>query len=335
MTVMMKKEAEEMGNLFLTLACGDYDRIKPLTEGQVKIRGIDLNHIPIEPKELFWRMLRHKEFDASELSLAAYTITRAQGKKWFMAVPVFPSRVFRHSAIYIHEDSGIKKPQDLAGKKVGIREYHMTAAVWVRGILQHEYGVPPNKINWFRPEGEERIDYPVPKGLPLKSIPENKSIYGMLEAGELDALVDPAPPISMCKPNGSVRRLFPDYKAVEMEYFRKTKIFPIMHTLVVKHEIHQRYPWVTSSLYNAFCQAKEVCYRKLYPRANHLTGAWLDVALAEERQVLGDDPWPYGLEANRHTIETLIQYLHEQGLIASKMPVEELFAPNTLGEPLG
>src|SRR3972149_4315643 len=191
-----------MGNLFLTLACGDYDRIRPLTDGQVKVLGIDLNHIPIEPKELFWRMLRNKEFDVSELSLAAYTMTRAQGKKWFLAIPVFPSRVFRHSAIYINEDSGIKKPQDLAGKKVGLREYHMTAAVWVRGILQHEYGVPPDKINWFRAGDEERIDYDVPKGLSLKAIPPGKTIYGLLEAGELAALGAPAPPISWLTGNG-------------------------------------------------------------------------------------------------------------------------------------
>ena len=330
-----RKEAKEMGELSLTLACGDYDRVRPLADGQVKARGINLHYIPMEPDELFLRMLRHKEFDAAELSFAAYIITRSQGKKWFVAVPVFPARVFRHSAIFVNEGSGIKKPQDLAGKKVGLEEYHMTAAVWVRGILQHEYGVPPDKIDWFRPEGEERVDYAVPKDLSLNQIPPDKNLYDMLEAGELDALVDPAPPASFLKGSGKVRRLFTDYKAVEMEYFRKTKIFPIMHILVVKQDIYQRYPWVAPSLYEAFCQAKEICYRRLYPRVKHLTGAWLDVALAEERQVLGDDPWPYGLEANRHTIETLMQYLHEQGLIASKLPVEELFAKNTLGAPLG
>ncbi len=320
-----------MGKLFLTLAGGDYDRIKPLINGQVEVKGIELNYIPMVTKYIFKRMLLYKEFDASELSFSTYIMTRAQGKRWFMAVPVFPSRVFRHSAIYINKDSGINKPQDMAGKKVGMQEYHMTAAVWVRGILQHEYGVTPDQINWFRAVQKERIDYDVPDGLSLKAVAPGKNLCAMLEAGELDALIDPAAPPSFLKAAGKVRRLFVDYKAVEMEYFQKTKIFPIMHTLVVKQEIYERYPWVASSLYDAFCQAKDICCRKLYPMAHGLTGAWLGAALAEEREILGDDPWPYGLEANRHTIETLMQYLQEQGLIANKLPVEELFAENTLG----
>ena len=324
-----------MAKLFLTLACRDYDRTRPLIYGQVQPAGIDLNYIITEPKELFWRMLRHQEFDASELSLSNYIMTRAQGKRWFVAVPVFPSRIFRHSAIYVNEGSGIKVPQDLAGKKVGVREYHMTAAVWVRGILQHEYGVAPEKIEWIRAGGEERIDYTLPEGLSLKAIPPDKDIYTMLQAGELDALVDPEPPAWLLKADGNVKRLFADFKSVEIEFFRRTKIFPIMHTLVIKREIYERHPWVASSLYKAFCQAKEASYRILGPNRDHLTGGWLDVALAEERGILGDDPWPYGLEANRNTIETLMQYLHEQGLISSKLPVEELFAKNTLGAPLG
>lgn len=324
-----------MAKLSLTLACGNYSHTRALMDRTVQPEGIELNYISLEPQEIFFRMLKHREFDVSELSLSAHIITRSQNKLGFVAVPVFPSRVFRHSAIYINEASGIKKPEDLAGKRMGTREYHMTAAVWVRGILQHDYGVPPQKITWYTVGGEEpgkreRIQFTPPSGVQFKGVPPDDNLNAMIERGDIDALMDPSVPASFLKKDSKVKRLFPDYRAVEQEYFKRTGIFPIMHTLAIKEEIYEKHPWVAISLYKAFCQAKELAYKWLFTGHSLLTSAWAGAAFAEERAVLGDDLWPYGLEPNRKTVETLAQYEVEQGLIPKAIAIESLFAKETV-----
>ncbi len=325
-----------MSKLFLTLACRDYDRTRALMDGTVQPEGIDLNFINMHVPEIFWRSLRHGEFDVCEMSMSGYLITRERQPQPFIAIPVFPSRVFRHNAIFINTMSGITKPEDLIGKKVGTPEYSMTAALWVRGHLQHEYSVPLEKILWFRggqkkPAGaEERVELNLPPNIRLEHIPSGKTLDGMLESGELDALISPEAPDGLRQGSPNVARLFASYKAVEMDYYKRTKIFPIMHTVCIKREIYDRHPWVAQSLYKAFCRAKDLCTAQLHEGTGRYTLPWWNAELEAEWEFFGGDLWPYGVENDRVTIEALTQYSFEQGLTHRKMSVEELFAPETL-----
>jgi len=327
-----------MAKLSITLACWDYDRTRPLMDGTIQPEGVELNYLPLPPSESFWRMIRYQEFDVSEMSLASYTILRSRGEAPFIAIPVFPSRIFRHGCIYINTASGIQRPEDLAGKRMGVPEYQMTAAVWIRGLLQHEYNVPPESIHWFYGGQEEPRKEPViaalPKGVRVEPIPPGKTLAGMLEEGELDALGTPQLPSPFLRRSPRVRRLFPNFREVEEAYFRKTGLFPIMHTIVIKESLYRAHPWLARSLFKAFEAAKELCYRNLYETsALKCTLVWLIDEVERERAILGEDYWPYGFEANRHVLETLTQYLVEQGLTERKVDPQELFAPNTL-EPL-
>ena len=325
-----------MAKLRLTLACWDYDRTKALMDGSVQPEGIELNYIPTFPTETFWRMVRYQEFDASEMSLSYYSVLRSRGETDFIAIPVFPSRYFRHSCIYVNADAGIERPEDLAGKRFGFPDYPMTAAVWIRGMLQHEYGLSLQDIRWVvggqeEPGRDSTVPESLPKGVSVESIPPDKTLAAMLEAGEIDALGTPNMPSPFLRKSPRVRRLFPDSRKVEMDYYRKTGIFPIMHTLVVKEAIYQAHPWVAQSLYKAFEEAKQRCLNDLYQtEALKYTIPWLIDEVEQAQAILGDDPWPYGFEANQATIETLTGYLLEQGLTQRKVDPEELFAPSTL-----
>lgn len=327
-----------MKKLHLSLACGDYDRTQALKEGSVQAQGIDLTYLTYRPSEIFWRMLKFQEFDVSEMSLSSYVLERSRGINRFIAIPVFPSRLFRHSFIFINTESGIQRPEDLAGKRVGVPEYQQTASVWIRGFLQHDYGVTPDKVLWINggledPGREEKVELRLPAGIRVEPAPAGRSLSQMLAAGELDALVTARAP--SCFINGSthVRRLFPDYRAVEADYFQRTGIFPIMHTIVMREDLHREHPWVAASLYYAFCEAKAVCYRRMVDSAALIyTLPWFLAELESERGVLGQDLWPYGLEANRSTIEALVRYSHEQGLAEHEIEVDSLFAPSTVEE---
>ncbi len=328
-----------MGRVAMTLACGRYDRTLPLFEGRAVPEGIDLNTIFLGYEELFWRMLRHEEFDASELSLSSYLMTRARGGPAFIAIPVFPARAFRHSSIYVNARTGIREPKDLLGKRVGVPEYQMTAALWVRGILEHHYGVPARDILWFnggleQPGREEKLPVHLPPGLCLEAIGSGQTLNRMLLEGELEALVTPRPPSAFTRGDPGVRRLFDDYKAEEAAYFKQTGIFPPMHTVVIRRRVYDAHPWVARSLYKAFCVAKQDCaLDRLFDGQLRFALPLLHAAVEESRRTFGDiDMWPYGLQANRHTLETLVQYSVEQGLIPAPVPVEELFAPETLDE---
>lgn len=325
-----------MTKLFLTLAIGDYDRTRALADGRVQPEGIDLNCMTMIVEETFHRMAAHTEFDASEMSLASYTIARARGDDRFIAIPVFPSRTFRHSAFWVNPAAGIEKAQDLAGKRLGVPEYQITAAVWARGILQHEYGVPPEAIRWYQggqenPGRQERIPIEIPPGVSVQPIGPGKTLNAMMEAGELDAILVARLPKPYLEGSPHFRRLFPNYREVEKDYFRRTGIFPIMHTVVIRRAVYDRHPWVAYSLFKAFQEAQAEAYHHLYESsALKVSLTWLLAYLEEERALMGEDPWPLGVEANHKTLETFVSYLHEQGLIPRPMPVEELFAPSTV-----
>jgi len=327
-----------MARLHLTVACGDYDRTKALQDGTVQAEGIRLNYIALQAEEIFWRMCNHEEFDASEMSLSNSITMRSRGNSPFVALPVFPSRFFRHSCIFINVDSGIEKPQDLKGKKIGAPEYSITAAVWIRGFLQDDYQVRAEEIQWFvggqeEPGRKERVALKLPPEIRVQAIPQDKTLNGMLESGEIDALISARAPSGFVKGSPKIRRLFPNYKEVEMDYYKRTKIFPIMHVLVIRKKVYEQHPWVARSLYKAFCEAKDRAIKAMHI-SNTLacTLPWLFAEIDELKATFGPDWWPYGIEPNRHVLETLIRYMGEQRLIEKPLKVEEVFAPSVSGE---
>lgn len=327
-----------MSKLKFAFACTPYDRMFALINGTVIPEGMDFNFIALEPEEIFWRQIRYKEWDSSEMSLSSYIMARSRGDDSFIAIPVFPSRFFRHSSIYINTQKGISGPEDLIGKNIGVPEYQMTAALWVRGILQHEYGVHPQDISWRSggeevPGREEKIKLQLPPDVDYQPIPKDKTLSGMLERGEIDALVSARAP--SCYTNGSpnVKRLFENYPDVEKAYYLKTQIFPIMHTVVIKRNIYNENPWVAMSLYKAFQASKDIILHNLHQWATlYATLPWLHSEVARTKEILGEDWWPYGINKNRLTLETVCQYSFEQGLSAKKMTLEELFAPETFDQ---
>jgi 4,5-dihydroxyphthalate decarboxylase len=317
--------------LRLTIAFWDYDRVRPLIDGTIKPEGIELAPIISRPSETFFRMLRHQEFEVSELSFSNYTMLRSRGDDAFTAIPVFPSRLFRHSCIYVNKTAGITAPRDLIGKRIGVPEYSMTAAVFARGLLLHEYGVQPETIEWFSGTQDglqrpSRIDFDLP-GVRLTRMPLEQDMGPMLERGEIDAIISPNAPKALAWPDSPVRRLFPDYRQVEKQYFAKTGIFPIMHTIVLRKDVYEKHPWAAASLYDAFVKAKQWAYSQLTETdALKLTLPWVVAETEETRRIMGDDFWPYGIEANRVSLQALPQYLHEQHLAPRVPAIEELFA---------
>ncbi|MCH8054947.1 MAG: ABC transporter substrate-binding protein [Deltaproteobacteria bacterium] len=325
-----------MGKIHLTLACWDYDRTRALQEGKVQVEGVDLTYLPLRVEETFWRMLRYQEFDAAELSMGSYLMARDKGFPRFVAIPVFPSRAFRHSCIYINTDSGIKEPRDLVGKRVGVPEYQITMAIWVRGILQHEYGVQPEKMKWFtggeeHPGRQDKIKHDLPQGIDIRPIGPNQTLSSMLEQGEIDAMISAHMPSPFVRRSPKVRRLITNFREVERDYYRRTQLFPIMHTVALREDTYEKYPWVAQSLCKAFSEAKKLCQESMYEfSALKYMLAWSIAEMEEEKEIFGEDLWPYGLEVNRHVLETLVQYAHEQGLIKKQLDLRSLFAPNTL-----
>lgn len=322
-----------MAKLRLTLACWDYDRTRPLKDGVVRPEGVELNVVNAPVQEIFHRMARFREFDVSEFSCSTYTVLRGRGEP-FIAIPVFPSRVFRHSAIFVNTGAGIKAPADLRGKRVGVEKYHMTAAVWIRGILEDEYGVAPKDLLWF--EGGEgsrvkEVDIQLPPAIRLTPVPGDRSLGDMLDKGELDALIGARRPAPFTAGSPRIRRLFPNFREVERAYYQKTGFFPIMHTVMIREELARENAWLPRSLYQAFLEAKRIAYQKLAETgvlAYALPGL---MAEAEETHALmGDDPFPYGVEKNRKTLETLTRYTFGQGLAPRQLKMEEMFPESLL-----
>jgi 4,5-dihydroxyphthalate decarboxylase len=324
-----------MSNLHLTLACEDYDRTRALRDGAVKPEGIELTYLALPVEEIFWRMLQFEEFDAAEMSMGAFLTDAARGRKSFVAIPVFPSRTFRHRCVFVNTASGVEKPEDLRGKRVGLPEYTMTASVWLRGLLQHDYGIAPQEIQWVQagveqPGRKDRVHFEPPAGIHLETV-NDKTLNEMIESGEIAAMISARMPSCFVKGSPGVRRLFPDFKKVEMDYFRRTRLFPIMHVIVIRAAVYEQFPWAAQSLYKAFVQAKKLCIDKINDSNVLFTSLpWMLSEYEEVRELMGEDYWPYGFEPNRHALETLQQYLFEQGLIKERLQMEKLFAPGTL-----
>jgi len=312
-----------MSKLRLTFACGPYDRTLALRDGSVQPEGIELNYIASQPPDIFWRMLQFNEFEISEMSLSNYVTLVGAEKAPFIAIPAFPSRVFRHGYFFINTEKGIKTPADLKGKRGGVPEYTMTAAVYMRGLLQHEYGVKPSDVEWVQGRAD-RLGRKLPADIRLTQAPAGAELGDLLERGEIDFMMTANNPLAF-------RRLFPDYPEVEKDYYRRTKIYPIMHTVVIRNDVYERNPWVALSMYKALCRAKDHAYHLLADMGSpKVSSAWLQPLLEEERAIFGPDWFAYGIEPNRPSIEALLQYTHEHGLTDRRVKLEELFAPSTM-----
>lgn len=322
----------------LTIACGRYDRTWPLIDGRVRPEGVRLTVVPLDAEECFWRMIRYEEFDVAEMSLASFAMLRARGDDRFVGVPAFLSRSFRHSSLYVRADSPVTDPKDLAGCRIGVPEYQMTAAVWVRGMLSHDLDVDLSDVVWCtgglqQPGRVEREPLELSSPVRVRPIPADTTLSAALLDGSVDALMAPRPPAGLRA--GTVRRLFPDYRDRELDYFERTGIFPIMHLVVVRSAVLERRPWLAQSLNKAFRAAKDVALAGLADApALRYTMPFLVSALEEQERVFGTDAWPYGVEANRGTLTTFLSYLDEQGLLAGPLDVDDLFAPSTRVESL-
>jgi hypothetical protein len=323
-----------VSRLRLTLACGDYDRTRALEEGTVRPDGIELTYLRLPVEETFFRMLRHREFEVAEMSLSSYVIS-LQRDSPFVALPVFTSRSFRHGSVYVNAAAGIVAPEDLRGRVVGTPEFQVTAGVWVRGILADHHGVAVDSVTYLtggqeRPGRVEKARLDLPPNIRVERIPPGKTLSVMLAEGEVDALCTPRIPRPLVARDPRVRRLFDDVIAAERAYYLETRIFPIMHVVVVRRDVYDRYPWVAQSLYKAFLLAKEDARERLYDSsALRFMLPWLNQHLEQTEQLLGVDYWSYGLEANRHTLATFLRYHHEQGLSGRLLRPEELFAPES------
>jgi 4,5-dihydroxyphthalate decarboxylase len=313
----------------LTFAGQVYDRTQALIDGTVNPEGLELNWLVLNYAEIWRRMLNDYDFDASELSLSSYLIARSIGKP-LIAIPVFPARTFRHSYVFINRNSGITQPSDLIGKRVGVADFQQTATVWMRGILQHQYNVPLEKIHWFT-WAKTRMQIELPKQYRIEEIPPHKNPEEMLRKGELDAVILAAMFPSLLQGTAETARLFENYKEVEQGFYQKTKIFPIMHTVAMREELWKEHPWIAVSLMKAFQQAKEIAYSRLVDlNAYKISLIWMRDVVREQQSVVGPDPWAYGFEKNRHVLEAIAGYLFEQGLIKKPLDLEQAFAPNTL-----
>lgn len=315
----------------LTFACNLYDRTIALKMGDVRPHGIDLDYNVLPPEQSFLRQLRDKEFDLCEMSMSSYVRARVAGDHDFVALPVFLSRIFRHGAIYVDPRSGIRRPEDLRGRRIGVGVYQMSAAIWVRGILQDEYGIAPNDMLWVMPS-----EIPPPGGEddPIEQLESmvrgihhgGQTIEAMIENGEIDALVSAHIPKRFADGSGVLRRLFAPVQPVEEDYYRRTGIFPIMHTLVLRQAILDSHPWVASSVFAAFVAAKKCAERSLYDtNALVVMLPFLVTELERTWTLMGRDFWPYGIARNQATIETFLGYLHSQRVIARKPAISELF----------
>ena len=323
-----------MSKLKLTLACWDYDRTRPLIDGRVQVEGIDLEIKVLRPREIFPRMLEDKEFDVSELSLGSYASLIGRGGCPFVAMPVALSKIFRHSCIYVRTDSGIRTPEDLRGKRVGTTQLGSTATIFMNGMLQHEYGVKLEDMQWFiggltTPTQRPLIPLKLSDKIKIEFLPPDETLERMLERGELDALLAIFIPSMFERGSPRIARLFPNYFDVERDYYRRTGIFPIMHTVALREDIHRQHPWVARSIYKAFCQARDVAVEGLYDTdALRLSLPWLIHHIEQTWQVFGKNFWAYGLEANRPTWEAIGQYVYEQGLSPRVVRADEMFAPD-------
>jgi 4,5-dihydroxyphthalate decarboxylase len=313
------------------------DRIDPLASGSVKPRNIELRVVDVvSVSDLFRTMAQEAAYEVAEMSLSSYTMMVSAGDRRLVGLPIFTSRAFRHSQIYVHADSGIAQPRDLVGKAVGLPQYQMTAALWIRAFLQHDYGVAPKDVHWYTgglstPGFAERVPHTPPPGVRLDRIPEDRTLEDMLERGEISALIGARQPQRFLAGSARIRRLFPQYRELELEYYRRTRHFPIMHLVVVRRDVYEAYPWVALALLEAFEESKQRGYERLRDMdAPAVAHPWITSELDELAAAFGGDPFMYGYPANRHTLDAVMQYSHEQGLSKVKLDSGELFAAEVL-----
>ena len=322
-----------MTKLNLSLACWNYDRTRAIQDGSVQPDGININYHDLPVEETFFRMLRHQEFDIAEMSLSSYTVSLFREPRRFVAIPIFPSRFFRHSCIYVNAKSGIRTPKDLIGKKVGVPEFQMTAPVWIRGTLDELYGVPVDSVTYYtggeeEPGRSEKLALDLPANIKVQAIPDHKTLSQMLRDGEIDALHTARAPSTYDGKN--VVRLFENYGEVEKDYFRKTGLFPIMHTIAIRRDVYEQNRWVAQSLYKAFVEAQKKTYADL--RETAVLKAMLPFLNWEVDQTIkemGTNYWAYGLQDNEKVLSTFLKYHFECGLSKRLLKPEELFAPET------
>lgn len=314
----------------MTIATGRYDRTAALHDGRIRPEGLDITWLPLNVEQIFWRMMRHREFDASELSLSGYLIRRSRGVDDLVALPVFLSRSFRHSAIYLSAASGITKPEELSGRRVGVPEYQMTAAVWARGLLADDHGVDARDITWVQggleQPGRRPFEPVEPPDIDLGFAPDDRTLAGMLAEGEIDALISPRIPSTFTDGGERVTRLFPDHGQAERDYFQRTGIFPIMHIVAVSRQIVDANPWVPQTLTNAFLAAKQVADAALRDTtALHIGLPFLVEHVQQTIAQMGEDFWSYGVDANRTTLEAFVRYAHTQGVLSDPIDVDDMF----------
>jgi 4,5-dihydroxyphthalate decarboxylase len=323
-----------MSKLQLSIAMGDYDRTRALLDGRVQIDGVDPVYMTLYPEEMFFRAMRGREFDICELSFSSYTVKTAQGDCPYVAVPVFLSRAFRHTSIYVRKDR-VRRPEDLKGRRVGLPEYQLSANVWARALLHDDFGVAPEDVTWVRggietPGRPEKIALKLPPGVRLENAPEGSTITELLDRGEIDGFMAPRPPGPQALANSNVGWLFDDPTAVAKDYYRRTGIFPIMHVVGVRKTLAEHHPWLPGAVLKAFTQAKAAALEALSDTsATKVTLPFVEEQLKAARETLGEDFWSYGVARNRATLETFLRHHHAQGLSARRLSVEEIFHPAT------
>ena len=323
-----------MSKLHISVAMGDYDRNRALYDGRVQIDGCDPVYMLLNPEEMFFRAMRSRDFDITELSFSSYLVKHAKGESPYIAVPVFLSRAFRHTSIYVRKDR-IKKPEDLKGCRIGVPEYQLTAVVWARSILQDDYGVNPEDVTWVRggidtPGRPEKIKLDLPPGVTIEAAREGRTISELLDKGEIDAFIAPRPPSGAALSNPNVAWLFDDPTTVAKDYYRRTGIFPIMHVVGIRKELAEQNRWLPAAVFKAFGESKAKALELLADTsATKVTLPFVEEQLKAARETLGNDFWSYGVEPNRKTIEAFLHHHHAQGLSCRKVGLDELFHPST------
>jgi 4,5-dihydroxyphthalate decarboxylase len=322
-----------MTKLQLSVAMGDYDRTRPLLDGRAQVDGVDLVPMLLSPEEMFFRAFRHHAFDVSELSLSSYSISVARGEAHYVAIPVFLSRAFRHTSVYVRTDRGIDGPEDLKNRRIGIAEYQLSANVWIRGILEDQHGVRPSDITWVRggmdtPGRPEKIKVALPPEVTVEEAPDGATLDAMLREGEIDGFVGPRAPRCFAEGHPQVSRLWRDSITAAEDYYRQTQIFPIMHVLGVRRSLAEVHPWLPGALLKGFTEAKRIAEAALSDTsATKVTMPFVEDTLDRARRLMGSDPWSYGLAANAKTLDRFLEYHYRQGLSPRRVAVEELFHP--------
>ena len=318
--------------LALTGAFGPYDRTEALRSGCVRPEGIDLTCLTLYPPEIFYRMCRYQEFEVSEMSMGSHCFFLGQGESPFVGIPAFPSRVFRHSMVYVNNEAGIERPEKLSGRRIAIREWGQTAFVWIIGILAEEYGLDILSVDWVQ-ESEPRVPLRYPAGMRIRTMQKGETLSGMLDSGAVDAALIHQVPACYRQGSPRVRRLFEDFKVAEVDYYRRTGVHPIMHCAVARADVYRRAPWALRSFYRALCEAKALALENIQDYgALSASVPLLPAVMEETRAIFGEDFWPYGMESNRKTLEKLVLYAHQQGLTPRRLQVEELFGESVRGD---